>query len=209
MDEFEIIKKYLQKLTKNNPGALKLNDDVFFHKKKEIVLSIDTYNEGVHYINFKHPDLVMKKIIRSSISDLFCKGVNPKYIFLSVSGNKKHFNRKNIKLISKSISEGRQNKQYQIERIVSIPSFPLSKILDTHLPLDQKINFLSVDVEGLDLTVLASNDWEKYRPKVVLVEVLDTSLNKLEKDPIYSYMVTQGYTLFAKLVHTCIFKIEE
>ena len=66
-----------------------------------------------------------------------------------------------------------------------------------------------MDVEGLDLKVLASNDWEKYRPKVVLVEILDASLNKLEKDPVYSYMVTQGYTLFAKLVHTCIFKIEE
>lgn len=119
------------------------------------------------------------------------------------------FNEPALNGFSKSISEGRQNEQYQIEKTISIPSFPLSKILDTHLPLDQKINFLSVDVEGLDLKVLASNDWEKYRPKVVLVEILDASLNKLGKDPVYSYMVTQGYTLFAKLFHTCIFKIEE
>ena len=33
MDEFELIKNYLQKLSKNNPGAKKLNDDVFFDKK--------------------------------------------------------------------------------------------------------------------------------------------------------------------------------
>ena len=38
MNEFDLIKKYFQKLTKNNPSALKLNDDVFFEKKKEIVL---------------------------------------------------------------------------------------------------------------------------------------------------------------------------
>tara|TARA_B100001173_G_scaffold283603_1_gene269272 strand:+ start:801 stop:1760 length:960 start_codon:yes stop_codon:yes gene_type:complete len=105
MNEFDIIKNYFQKLTKNNPGALNLNDDVFFDKKKGLVLSIDTYNEGFHYTNFKNPDLVIKKIIRSTISDLFCKGVKPKYIFLSGSGNKKHFNKKNLKLISKSISE--------------------------------------------------------------------------------------------------------
>ena len=39
---------------------------------------------------FKYPDLVIKKIIRSSISDLICKGVLPKYYFIqrrfSVSG---------------------------------------------------------------------------------------------------------------------------
>ena len=34
MNEFELIKKYFQKLSKNNPGAKNLNDDVFFDKKK-------------------------------------------------------------------------------------------------------------------------------------------------------------------------------
>ena len=69
MDEFELIKDYFQKLTKNNLSALKLNDDVFFDKKNKLVLSIDTYNEGVHYLDFKYPDLLIKKILRSSISD--------------------------------------------------------------------------------------------------------------------------------------------
>ena len=109
MDEFTLIKNYFQKLTKNNPSSLNLNDDVFFEKNRHIALSIDTYNEGIHYINFNNPDLVIKKVIRSSISDLFCKGVNPSYIFISCSGNKKHFSNKNLKLISKSIS-GEQKK---------------------------------------------------------------------------------------------------
>ena len=113
MDEFELIKNYFQKLTKNNLGALKLNDDVFFDKKSKTVLSVDTYNENIHYLNFKKPALLIKKIIRSSISDLVCKGVNPKYIFISASGNKKHFNKKNLKLISKSISE--EQKKYSIK----------------------------------------------------------------------------------------------
>ena len=113
MDEFNLIKNYFQKLTKDNPAALKLNDDVFFDKKNKIVLSVDTYNEKVHYIDFKKPGLLIKKIIRSSISDLICKGVKPKYIFISGSGNQKHFNKKNLSLISKSIKE--EQKKYNIK----------------------------------------------------------------------------------------------
>ena len=79
MYEFELIKKYFQKLSKKSPSSLNLNDDVFFDKKKRLVVSVDTYTEGNHFINFKKPDLVIKKIIRSSISDLVCKGVLPKY----------------------------------------------------------------------------------------------------------------------------------
>ena len=43
MHEFELIKKYFFKLAKKNKSALKLNDDVFFDKKKGLVISIDTY----------------------------------------------------------------------------------------------------------------------------------------------------------------------
>ena len=95
MIEHEIISKYLSKLTKNNYSANKLNDDVFFDKKKRVVISVDTYNEGVHFFNFKKPDLVIKKIIRSSISDLICKGVKPKYYFISMSADKKYLTKNN------------------------------------------------------------------------------------------------------------------
>ena len=113
MDEFKLIRNYFQKLTKKNSSALKLNDDVFFDKKSKVVISVDTYNEDYHYINFRNPDLILKKIIRSSISDIYSKGVTPKYIFISASGNKKSFNKRNLKLISKSISA--EQKKFNIK----------------------------------------------------------------------------------------------
>ena len=100
MHEFQIIKKYFSKLSKNNKSSLNLNDDVFFDKSKTLIISVDSYIEGVHFINFKKPELVIKKIIRSSISDLICKGVKPKYYFISGSGNKKTFSSTNLKNIS-------------------------------------------------------------------------------------------------------------
>src|SRR6056300_918520 len=96
MHEFDLIKDYFSKLTKNNKSALNLNDDVFFDKKKELVISVDTYNEGIHFPNFNKPYLVIKKILRATISDLICKGVKPKYYFISGSGNKKTFSKKKL-----------------------------------------------------------------------------------------------------------------
>ena len=93
MDEFELIKKYFQKISNNNPSAKDLNDDVFFDKNKKLAVSIDTYNEGVHFPDFKYPNLVIKKVIRSSISDLIAKGVKPEYYFISGCGNKSKFSK--------------------------------------------------------------------------------------------------------------------
>ena len=109
MHEFQLIKNYFQKLSKKSPGSLNLNDDVFFDKKNNLVISIDTYTAGNHFVNFKQPRLVIKKIIRSSISDLICKGVVPKYYFISASGNKKSFSKSNLSQISKSLNQ-EQNK---------------------------------------------------------------------------------------------------
>jgi len=112
MHEFDLINKYLSKLSKKSKNSLNLNDDVFFDKNNKLVVSVDTYTEGNHFINFKNPDLVIKKMIRSSISDLICKGVKPKYYFLSASGNKKNFTKNNLLKISKSLSE--EQKKYNI-----------------------------------------------------------------------------------------------
>ncbi len=112
MHEFQIISNYFKKLTKNNKNALNLNDDIFFDKRNNLAVSVDTYIEGTHFINFKNPELVVKKILRSSISDLICKGVVPKYYFVSGSGNKNSFNKSNLSKISKSLNE--EQKKYKV-----------------------------------------------------------------------------------------------
>ncbi len=113
MNEFALIQKYFKELTYNNPSALELNDDVFFDKKRNVVVSTDTYVEGIHFLNFKKPDLVIKKIVRSSISDVYCKGVKPKFIFIGASGNNNSFSKKNLNLIVKSLKE--EQKKYGIK----------------------------------------------------------------------------------------------
>ena len=105
MHEFDLINRYFSNLTSKNPSSLNLSDDVFFDKSKKLVISVDTYVVGTHFIDFNKPDLVIKKILRSSLSDLICKGVSPKYYFISGSGDKKTFSKKNLKKISKSLKQ--------------------------------------------------------------------------------------------------------
>ena len=112
MNEFSIIKKYLSKISKGNRGSFNLSDDIFFDFKKKIAVSIDTYNEGTHFLNFSNPYLLIKKTLRASISDLICKGITPKYYFLALSGNKKHLTKKNISKIKSSLI--REQKKYHI-----------------------------------------------------------------------------------------------
>ena len=113
MDEFALINKYFKKISNNNNSAKNLNDDIFFDKRKGLAVSIDTYNEGIHFPNFKKPELVIKKVIRSSISDLLAKGVKPTYYFISGSGSEKSFTKINLSKIAKSLRE--EQKKYSIK----------------------------------------------------------------------------------------------
>lgn len=81
---------------------------------------------------------------------------------------------------------------------------PLSLILNQQNI--KSIDFMSVDVEGLDFNVLKSNDWKKYRPKVVLVEDFNQGIDIIQS-PIYQYMNTLGYIYFCQTC-TNVFYIE-
>lgn len=68
----------------------------------------------------------------------------------------------------------------------SVKVMPLSEVLDTHLD-NKHIDFMSVDAEGHDLAVLKSNNWDKYRPTLVLVE------SNIETRDIILFMDKQNY----------------
>ena len=73
----------------------------------------------------------------------------------------------------------------------------VGSIVDKHT--FQNVNFISLDVEGLDLAILKSIDFNKIRPELLCVETIEFSLNNnLNKNQeIISYMLTQGYRVYA------------
>lgn len=65
--------------------------------------------------------------------------------------------------------------------------------------LIEDVNFISLDVEGLDLQILKSIDLAKIRPQLICVETIEFAMkNTLNKNhEIITYMLTQGYKVYA------------
>ena len=121
------------------------------------------------------------------------------------------FNEPALNGFSKELSENNVLKGYRIECTKDIETYTLEEILDTYLPSNKIIDFLNVDVEGLDFDVIKSINFTKYRPKIILVEIfnknfLGFTISDIIKSDICSYLISEDYTLFAKSLNTVIFK---
>lgn len=118
------------------------------------------------------------------------------------------FNEPALNSFDASLSQQRNEAQnkYKIINKIPLKTRKLSDILDEYLPPAQEIDFLSVDVEGLDFEVIKSNNWNKYRPKMVLVEIFSSSLSSLEKNELAGFLINKGYHLYAKSVNTVFFR---
>lgn len=92
-----------------------------------------------------------------------------------------------------------------VERVVKVRVRTLASILNEHLPARQAIDYLDVDCEGADLAVLRSNDWQRYRPKVISVE----DAAPRATSAICGLLTQRGYEFFAETGVTRLFKDPE
>jgi len=118
------------------------------------------------------------------------------------------FNEPALNGFSQTLSDQRHHaaSNYQVIKTIPVPVRRLENVLAEWLPSSQQIDFLTVDAEGLDLQVLRSNDWDRYRPRYVLVEVLGSSLSSIEQDATSQFLASVGYEIFAKCVQTAFFR---
>lgn len=99
---------------------------------------------------------------------------------------------------------------YYIERTLLIKTYLLKDILAKYLPKGQEIDFMTIDVEGNDMLVLSSNDWDVYRPKYLLVEELEANISKIiESGEISVFLKSKNYSLVSRTFNTSIFKADE
>lgn len=80
--------------------------------------------------------------------------------------------------------------------LVEVPALRVNDLVEEHLDGQAPV-FLSVDVEGLDLQLLADFDFAKYRPWVVQAEPSDDHLPG-NTDRMIDLMRANGYALLAK-----------
>lgn len=87
--------------------------------------------------------------------------------------------------------------------ITEVDAMPLHTVLDKWMPRNptSEIDFLSVDCEGHDYEVLLSNDWDRYKPSVTLVEEHHWDA----RSPIASLLHDHGYVFVARAGLTNIY----
>jgi FkbM family methyltransferase len=95
---------------------------------------------------------------------------------------------------------------YHLIETQTVKTMPLSKVFKQHLPPDVKIDYLNIDVEGLDMEVLSSNNWELYRPKILSVEEKHKMpLEEFMSGEVFKFMNVNGYQLMSKTILTHFF----
>jgi FkbM family methyltransferase len=82
---------------------------------------------------------------------------------------------------------------------LKILCLPLSDILSKYLPKGQMIDFMSIDVEGMELSVLKSNNWRKFCPKILIVE---------KRKGVKRYLLSLNYRLVSETPLSLLFMLK-
>lgn len=98
---------------------------------------------------------------------------------------------------------------WELNGTVELSVRPLADIFAEYLPAGQKIDLLSIDVEGEDLAVLRSNNWEKYCPDTIVIEALDTPLAALYAHPAITFLTDKGFVPVSRLTNSIILRSQQ
>ena len=83
----------------------------------------------------------------------------------------------------------------------------LSSILEKYSE-QTKIDFLNIDVEGLDYEILDSNNWDLFKPTLVCIEIQNSKIDDLKQNKIYKFLIAKSYKLIAITGNSHIFQHE-
>ena len=177
---------------------VKNNNTYLLNKKGWYGINIDLDNENINLFDIYRPS---DENISTAISDK----VGEEDLFF-------YHNKSAINTINKKTAD------YQnaiVSSIKKIKTNTLNNVLNNSKYNNLKIDFLSIDIEGSEFLALKNFDFNKYNPKVIVVEHLDLSLPALEiknlninsaiNSDIYKLIVSKNYTLVNMLHSDLVF----
>lgn len=94
---------------------------------------------------------------------------------------------------------------YTLVEKIEISVINLKSLFENNLN-SKDIDFISIDVEGYELPVLQGNDWTRYRPKIVLIEILDFNIQNMNQNPVHNFLVAEKYQIIAMTTRTIFYK---
>jgi len=82
---------------------------------------------------------------------------------------------------------------------IEVQCVTLTELLDLY-KIRKDFEFLSIDCEGLDMEVLASLNWHRYRPQLVCVE------HSMPKSDLHAFMESVNYKFYATTLGNTFFE---
>ena len=111
---------------------------------------------------------------------------------------------------SKEFAEEAVEKGNKILIVRKMKVITLSQLLEQHLPAGQHIDFFTIDAEGLDLTILKSNDWKKFRPDYILIEIhAEDGNDTILSAPASKFLESVGYRFVGQALSTTLYRQRE
>jgi len=181
-------------------------EKIIGQKKKGFYIDVGAHNPNIYNntkrfyvkgwsgINIEPNPILIKEFIRQRRRD-----INLNVGVRKTSGKAKfyEFEFDGLSTFSKDEMKKNQKLGYKLKQELDIDVLSLKKIITKYYY--KKIDFLSIDTEGLDFEVLQSNDWKKFRPAVVCIETGDfnsmiTGKKSNKKKLIDSFMYKNEYT---------------
>jgi FkbM family methyltransferase len=165
------------------------------------------YERGWRGINIDATPGSMKAFNESRKND-----INIEVGASDISGNAEYFSFEESALNSfdRALSEERIDHGWKLKEKIRVPVMPINDILEKYLPSNiTHIDFITIDVEGLEFQILRSFDFHKYAPDYFLVEDLsnsDKDIADQAQGAIYRLLTNHGYVAIAKTQRTFIFK---
>jgi hypothetical protein len=80
-----------------------------------------------------------------------------------------------------------------LKGVVKMPMFPINRVMVEHFG-GVAPDFMSIDVEGLDLAILKTLDFDRFRPKVICAETIITFTLK-HNTAVPEFLATKGYVV--------------
>ena len=177
---------------------VKNNNTYLLNKKGWHGINIDLDNENINLFDIYRPS---DQNISTAISDKI--GEEELFFYHSKSA---------INTINKKTADYQKAK---VSTIKKIRTNTLNNVLNNSKYNNLEIDFLSIDIEGSEFLALKNFDFNKYNPKVIVVEHLDLSLPALEiknlninsaiNSDIYKLIVSKNYTLVNMLHSDLVF----
>ena len=156
------------------------------------------YNKGWEGINIDISDFSIKLF-----DQLRSRDINLNLAVSKNEGEIEMYFQKKLSQLS-TIKKEQIKKSFQGEvKIKKIISKTLTSILDETKFANKKIDFLDIDVEGADMDVLGSLDFEKYSPELICIEVIEENN---EDSDIFNFLKIKEYKRIWSGVFSHIFK---